>query len=80
MRWFFLALIASAAPAPAQDALPDKFFIECGNGDVLVFIDGPNKRYSFKKPDLQKADLHEDDDGLFFDIYHAIQGVVRWVK
>ena len=66
MRWFFLALIASAAPAPAQDALPDKFFIECGNGDVLVFIDRPNKRYSFKKPDLQKAYLNEDDDGLFF--------------
>ena len=70
MRWFsILVLTVAAASAPARNALPDKFFIECTSGSgsaLLVFVDKTTSMMSFKTPWLLERQFEEDADKLFF--------------
>mgnify|MGYP006165702679 FL=1 len=71
MRWFLiLVLTVAAVSAPAQNALPDKFFIECTKSlwgqKLLVLVDKTTSMMSFKTPKLFEMQFEEDADSLYF--------------
>ena len=82
MRWFLiLVLTVAAAPAPAQNALPDKFFIECTSSfyfTLLVLVDKTTSTMSFKTPTLLEEQFEEDADSLYYMKYNEKNYFSKW--
>jgi len=57
---FMLAFAASSAFA--QQELPERFFVECYNGEYLVLVDRQKSIFSHKKPYFKERNTVETDD------------------
>jgi hypothetical protein len=53
----FLAYTFAAVPLFAQQQLPDKFYLECYNGEYLVLVDRQKNIFSHKNPTLRSDKL-----------------------
>ena len=63
---YLLAFIVAAAASPlfAQQQLPDKFYLECYNGEYLVLVDRQKNIFSHKKPYFQERQTVETEDAI----------------
>jgi len=59
-----LAFLVFGVPCWAQQELPEQFFIECKNGEVLILVDRKELRFDMKKPAINDSSLVENDDSL----------------
>ena len=54
-------LAFAATSAFAQQELPERFFVECYNGEYLVLVDRQKSIFSHKKPYLKERNTVETD-------------------